>query len=436
VIALTAPRPQGRLHNAQRLTTGFCGAFVQVGPRNRVDKEYGEAQDGSMTRVLFVDDGPHVLHALRRSLRTAAGRWDMRFASNAAEAMDAMSAERFDVVVADLLTPGADGCQLLMTVRARWPEALRVLTTGSADAQIAVNDARVAHQLLSKPYTTVSLEAMVDRAMRLRALLQDAALANLLSGLDRLPTLPRIYAKLTDALRDPSRSMQDIGKLIAVDASLSANVLQLVNSAFFGLPRQILSPAEAASFLGIELLQSLVLATEIFRAFSSSNGAVHVEELWMHSMAVAARAKEVASLLGSGDIANGAFAAGLMHEIGSLMLFQNRLPQYLDCLGKAAVGGNRQALERSTFGTTSARLGAYVLATWGLPEEVVMAVAFHGSPAESPERRVGVLTALHIAHGTEPTAETNGLDLAYVKDLGLLDLMPRFARLAASRNAI
>jgi HD-like signal output (HDOD) protein len=384
----------------------------------------------TMIRILFVDDESNILQALRRALRTTSGKWETHFAGSAAEALQTLAGETFDVIVADLEMPATNGLQLLAAVQARWPSMLRVLTTGSCEWQSAVNAVRVAHQLLSKPYTTATLEATIDRAMRLRDLLQDAALANLLSGLDRLPTLPHNYARLTEALRDPSRSLQDIGKLIQADAGLTAKVLQLVNSAFFGLPRRVASPAEAVSFLGTEVLQSLVLATESFAASNGNSGAAaHVEELWSHSLDVASRARDVGAVLGCPrEIIENAFVAGLMHEVGSLILFQNRLAQYLACQGEVAVGGNRQAIERRTFGTTSARLAAYVLATWGLPDEVVLAVAFHGLPSESRQQKVDALAVLHLAHGTLPTAADHALDLRYIDALGLLRHMPALTR--------
>ena len=387
-----------------------------------------------MIRILFVDDESNILQGLRRALRTTSAKWEPHFAGSAAEALQALAALRFDVIVADLEMPVTSGLQLLAAVQTRWPSMLRVLTTGSCEWQSAVNAVRVAHQLLSKPYTTATLEAAVDRAMRLRELLQDGALANLLSGLDRLPTLPQNYARLAEALRDPARSLQDIGKLIQADVGLTAKVLQLVNSAFFGLPRRVASPAEAASFLGTEVLQSLVLATESFAASNSGNGAAaHVEELWSHSMDVASRARDVGALLGcSRDTIENAFLAGLMHEVGSLILFQNRLAQYLACQGEVAVGGDRQAIERRTFGTTSARLAAYVLATWGLPDEVVLAVAFHGLPSESPQRGTDALAVLHLAHGTLPTAAHHALDLQYIDALGLLRRIPELTRVSVS----
>lgn len=372
------------------------------------------------TRVLFVDDEPNILQSLRRALHGHTGKWQMRFVGKASEALEVLTREPFDVVVSDLQMPGMDGIQLLSTVQTRWPALLRIISSGSCERHSAVEAARVAHQFLAKPYTTSTLEDTVDRAIRLRHLLQDDALAQLVSGLDRLPTLPDNYTRLTEALRDPSRSLQQIGELVAADAALTAKVLQVVNSAFFALPRRVTSAGEAALFLGIEVLQALVLATDTFGALDADDDvAAHVRELWSHSMEIAARTRVVGKALGATRQAvDGAFMAGLMHEIGGLILCQNRRDDYLAWQAAVAAGDDSDGVDQRIFGTTRARIAAYLLGTWGLPDEVVGAVAFHRQPAAGNEQGLGPLAVLHLAHGLSPGGR-RGLDQGYVDRLGL-----------------
>jgi HD-like signal output (HDOD) protein len=372
------------------------------------------------TRILFVDDEPNILQSLRRALRGNACRWEMRFAASAGEALQALAAEPFDVVATDLQMPGVDGIQLLASVQARWPGMLRIIMSGTCELQCAAGAARVAHQFLSKPYTTIALEQAVDRAMRLRHVLQDEAIAGLVSGLDRLPALPDNYARLAAALRDASKSLQEIGGLVQADAGLTAKVLQVVNSAFFALPRRVTSPAEAALFLGVDALQSLVLATDVFGEIDGGDGAAsHVEALWRHSMEVAGRARVVGRVLGCPrQTTENAFLAALMHEIGALILFQNRRSEYLACVADVAAGSEVTGVERRLFGTTRARVGAYLLATWGLADDVVTSVAFHAQPSASVDRDLSALTVLHLAHGVLADAGTPGLDHEYLDAVG------------------
>jgi HD-like signal output (HDOD) protein len=384
------------------------------------------------TRILFVDDEPNILQSLRRALHANSSKWSMRFAGSAAEALQALGTEQFDVIATDLQMPGVDGVQLLATVMTKWPSMLRIITSGSCERRSAVGAARVAHQFLSKPYTTDTLQEAIDRAMRARHLFQDPALAGLVPGLDRLPTLPDNYARLTEALRDPSKSLQEIGRLVQADVGLTAKVLQVVNSAFFALPRRVASPAEAALFLGIDVLQSLVLATDIFGAIDGADGAaLHVQQVWTHSMEVAARARVVGKILGCDRrTVENAFVAGLMHDIGALILCQSRRSDYLACQAAIAAGGDPAAEEKRVFGTTRARVAAYLLATWGLPDEVVTSVAFHERPSESPVRQLDALTAVHLAHtapGAKP-GEPSGIDVRYLESVGALERLPEVSR--------
>jgi HD-like signal output (HDOD) protein len=386
-----------------------------------------------MIRILFVDDEINILHGLRRALRSAAGKWDVRFAASASEATAALATQPFDVIVSDLEMPGTDGVQLLAAVQKRWPSLLRVLTTGSGDWRHTVVATSVAHQFLAKPYTTAVLEEVVDRTMRMRQMLHEPALVGLVERLDHLPSLPGNYARLTTALRDPARSMQEIGTLVEADVGLTARVLQLVNSAVFALPRRVTSPGEAALFLGIDVLQSLVLATEVFGVFEHGEAAALVQRLWAHSVDVAARARTLGRTLGcSRKAVDEAFLAGLMHEIGGLILFQQRPCDYLACREEIVCGADANEVEQRCFGTTAARLAAYVLANWGLPEEVVVAIAFHAAPAQQPQRQLDALALVHFAHASVSPPRCPGFDRDYLAAVGLLERTAGLLRVLAA----
>lgn len=376
-------------------------------------------------RILFVDDEPNVLQGLRRALRQRAGAWDIAYAGSAAEALGLLEQRPFDVVATDLQMPGIDGIALLGQVKRRWPTALRIVLSGNSEERGALRTVHEAHQYLAKPCDVAVLTKVVDRAMRLRALVTDPGLAEFVSGIQHLPTLPDLYARIHAALQDESRSVREIGDLITQDVALSTKVLQVVNSAFFALPRRVSSPGDAAVVLGIDVLRSIVLGEELFTSMDDGLGeAAGMGQLWQHSLRVACCTRVLAKELGCGKpVADAAFLAGIVHEVGRLIFVLNRPDEYLACKRACdARPGDVLAIERSQLGTLHELACAYLLGTWGLPDDVVMAVAWHRRPRESGVAAVDALCLLHLADALTPCAATpgsGGIDLDWLTALGI-----------------
>lgn len=390
-------------------------------------------------RILFVDDEPNILQGLRRALRPRAGAWEMAYAASAAEALGLLEKQPFDVVASDLQMPGVDGAALLGEVKRRWPTALRIVLSGSSEEGSVMRTVHEAHQYVSKPCDVAVLTKVVDRAMKLRALVTDPALAEFVSGIQHLPSLPDLYGRIHAALQDESLSVHDIGDLITQDVALSTKVLQVVNSAFFALPRRVASPGDAAVVLGIDVLRGIVLGQELFTSMDDELGkAAGMEQLWQHSLRVAGGTRVLAKSLGSGKhVADTAFLAGIVHEVGRLIFLMNRPDEYLACK-RACEAKPRDALaiERERLGTLHELACAYLLGTWGLPDDVVTAVAWHRRPGESGVAKVDALCLLHVTDALATCAATPGspgFDTPWLDNLGLADRLPKLtAELAAA----
>jgi HD-like signal output (HDOD) protein len=175
-------------------------------------------------------------------------------------------------------------------------------------------------------------------------------------------------------------------------------VLQLVNSAYFGLGQKIVSIRPAVTYLGVEIIKSLVLSSSSFsdKAISEVKG-FSPDRLQHHSMLTALLAKKIVS---KPELAEAAFTAGLLHDIGALVLCHAAPPDYVRALGrKKELHGDGASAEREIFGVTHAEVGAYLLGLWGIPFPIVEAVAFHHRPNEvAPESRA-LVAAVHIASG-------------------------------------
>jgi len=382
-------------------------------------------------RVLFVDDEPNVLDGLRRMLRPMRNEWEMFFAQGGEKALATLAQKQFDVVVTDMRMPGMDGAMLLKEVMQKYPRVVRIVLSGHSSEVASLRSARVAHQFLAKPCDAEKLKQTINRAFALCSLITDETLAQTVSRLNSVPSMPTLYTKIMEELNYPDASIMRVGEIVAEDPGMTTKILQLVNSAFFGLGRQISDPAQAASLLGTEVIKSLVLSLDVFSQFEGTSVAgLTPESVQKHCTETAAIAKQIAlAEKAPKEIVETAFMAGFLHDIGKLILVANMPEQYREVMVR--MGEQGVALcdaERTILGATHAEVGAYLLSLWGLPDPIVEATAFHHHPSKSFSDSFAALTAVHVAnvlvhrrHSGEQTAIIEELDLDYLTQLGLVD---------------
>jgi HD-like signal output (HDOD) protein/ActR/RegA family two-component response regulator len=351
-----------------------------------------------MRRVLFVDDEPRILEGLRRMLRAQRNEWDMAFAPGGEAALAMMEATPFDVIVSDLRMPEMDGAALLTQVRNLYPQVVRIVLSGHTELSTALRVVPVAHQFLAKPCDAGTLRVAVERACHLKGLLSDDSIRRTVGALRDIPSLPRTYEALMQGLTDPDTSLQKLAKIVEQDVGVSAKILQLVNSAFFGIAHPVTNIEHAVVYLGINTIRSLVLSLEIFRVFApeAPMPGFNLEILHRHarfSALIAAR------LPVPKHLAEITMAAGMLHDVGKLVLawkFPDRFKRLLD-----QAAAERLALykvEESEYGFSHAEIGGYLLGLWGLPYVLAEAVALHHGPNRVPHEYFDAVSAVHVAN--------------------------------------
>lgn len=204
-------------------------------------------------------------------------------------------------------------------------------------------------------------------------------LADVQRRVDTLPTLPEITNFVMNLLEDPESSAQDVSNVIVRDASLSAQIMKLVNSAYFGLPKKMGDLNRAIALLGYGRIKNLVLSLSLIRVFRSMTKK-HRDDFgrfWEHSAVVAGIMKRVALRLGLEDPEQ-AFLTGLLHDVGKLA-FIGYFPKEYAAVVKAAEAKDENFLdvEGSQFAAGHAKVGAWMTKAWNLPAEVVTAIETH-----------------------------------------------------------
>lgn len=391
-----------------------------------------------MKRILFVDDEQRVLDGLRASLRKQRRRWEMVFVNGGQAAIDELEQQSFDVVVTDMRMPGIDGAALLRRVQELRPETVRIVLSGHAEEETTLRSLPVAHQFLSKPCDASTLENVIERACNVQNLLEAPEVRARIGQLDALPSLPRNYAELNRRLVDPNATYRDLAAVIERDIAMSAKLLQIVNSAFFGLSRRLTHVADAISYLGLHVIKNLVLSIEVFGSYDGQSLApvVSLERLTQHSLRVARIARR---LLTDGEDAKDAFAAAVLHDVGKLVLAAN-LPELItqSFAFARSEGVPLHVAERELHGFGHSEVGAYLLGRWGLPYPVIEAVAYHHTPDCVNQSCFDLLSAVHVADTLASEVEREAgddrselvLDEGYLEGLGVQDHLPEWRKIA------
>lgn len=372
-------------------------------------------------------------------LRPFRNEWTTVFVNSGREALDIMAKEPFDVIVSDMRMPGMDGAQLLIEVRARAPQTVRIVLSGYTDQQMFLKSVGTAHQYLSKPCDAETLRSTVQRAFGLRELLSDIALKRLVSQMTSLPSTPALYYELTKVLQDENTSVKKVGEIVAKDMGMAAKVLQLVNSAFFGVRRHISNPVEAVSYLGLDTIKALAFSTKVFSQFDQiRTGTFSIQKLWEHSMNIGAIAQRIAKAEHASDkVIDDTLMAGLLHDVGTLVLAANLPFKFSAMLKEAEVQKIKHwDAERAHFGATHAEVGAYLMWLWGLPDPIVEAIAYHHAPAKCPAQTFSPLTAVHVANALEEERQGankndggDRLDMRHLERIGMTDRIAKWRKI-------
>jgi HD-like signal output (HDOD) protein len=381
-------------------------------------------------RVLFVDDEPAILGGLRNLLYKERKNWDMVFAEGSDEALSALRSQPFDVVVSDMRMPGMDGASLLNTIKAEFPATARIMLSGHAEREAIVRALPALHQLLSKPCDALTLRTAIERGFDQLVASRDARVREVIGRIDNLPTPPDVFFDLTRAMGSSTTSVADVASIVLRDPALSAKLLQLVNSAYFGSGQKTSSIEHAVSLLGTERLRYIGLTASVFSAVLSDP----FPQLTVHDLqAKSSRSAMITRALLAGQPSrDAAFAAGLLHDVGHIVLITGMTEGYRPVVERwLAADEDITSIENELIGVTHAEVGACLLGLWGLPTSIVEIVRHHHDPGSAPEALRMATAAVHVAdalcHGDD-----RFLDLASLERAGAIAKLPQWRQIAST----
>jgi putative nucleotidyltransferase with HDIG domain len=226
------------------------------------------------------------------------------------------------------------------------------------------------------------------------------AAALLIDGIRDLPTPPLVFSQIVKVVDDPNTSAYEVAAIIAEDPAMSAKVLKITNSAFYGISGTVNSIKQAVVIIGLNGIKSLVVSTSVIDMFKGDLvGREFQEKFWRHSLVTAFGCRMLMRILRPGDFGQGelAFSTGLLHDIGKMVMYLQSAEDAQEAMKAGEEGAQAEiAAERQLFGCDHGEVGRQITQKWSLPAEISNAIAYHHDPL-GYEDQDHLTDILHIA---------------------------------------
>ena len=328
--------------------------------------------------IVFVDDDPNVLNSLKRGLRPYRKQWKTHFCESAETAIEIFKQTPVDVLVTDIRMPNKDGVALMEDISQLQPETIRIALSGQVEEQQFHKIMVMAHQFLSKPCSTESLVDTLNKACSLPEYLDQARSSAYPIKFASLPSPPALFNELQTILKDPDIDAHKIAALIIKDTVLTAKLLQMVNSPYFNIEREIDDVTEAALYVGVDSLTTIITAYCLANRYAeSAHMSAEIQYIFNQGSAIACLAKRLCAAEGHNKrLQNQAFTIGLLLPIGRLSLFSSYAAPYKQAIEQATTENTSLLdVEDRVFCYNHLKVAAYMLTLWGLPKPTIEILA-------------------------------------------------------------
>lgn len=348
-------------------------------------------------RILIVDDEVQILKSLTRAFFDT--DYEIFTADGGLDALDLLEREEIDLVISDMRMPLLDGYELLSKIKERYPNIIRIILSGYSEEATIFKAIlhNVAKFYILKPWSNEKLLQYISQIFETEDLLKSKDLMLLINNLEKIPTIEASYQHILSMI-EKDEDTGYISSEIEKDFAISSKLLQIANSAYYGV--QTGSVKHATVYLGLQNLKSLIYSTSILNTFQASSlqDQQSVKDLWTHAMLTNKILHYIYEVFLGKKLPEAASSAGLLHNIGALILMLNYFPEYVSMISKARIDqADLLGMEREAFQITHQETGGYLIGWWELPFPIVEAALFHHRPLENNIMNKEVVAAVHIA---------------------------------------
>jgi HD-like signal output (HDOD) protein len=349
-------------------------------------------------KVLFVDDEINILKSIKRGFLHAP--FEVFTAESAEDGLRILEEKNIDIVVTDYRMPDIDGFQFLKIVKERFPEMNRVILSGFIEKSVAVESLTrgLASTYILKPWLNEDVEEKINHILGMRKVLKSKKLLNVINQIDNLPNLSNIYQEFMDAVND-EKSMDTIAKIIQKDPSISTKVLQVANSAFYGV-KHCTSIKQAAITLGLDTLQDILLTISIINTMKwNTDQVTNLQEIFLHAFIMNTHLPQLYRIAPEAHYYKNFPSVGLTYDVGKIILLQyfpDRYASVREHMENHPDQGFYESEKELGFQEVSHQeIGAFFLDYWNLPEIFVETALYHHIPGHSSTQYRDIIDLVH-----------------------------------------
>lgn len=390
--------------------------------------------DKKAIKLLLADSDSQFLELIASHPALQEKAWSVTTAQTGDEALEAFRESPFDILIANLRLPQTAGDILLAHTKRDHPNSLRVLIHEATDTHSLQKGTGLAHRYLEKPITAEKLIRSVDQVLKTQLRIRRKEVVAIIRETKELHINTRPMQELLRTADDPNSSIDDLTPVILQHPTAVASILQVANTAFFGAGGQIETITEAIQMLGMDFVRNLAITELAKKQLSLPPGLREIANAVLkHSVETSQCGSQMRQFGVSVKQVQTLSSLSLLHDLGKLVLLKNKGDTYADIMGRS-IENNRPCwrLEQALFGCDHAAIGAFLFAMWGLPENIIRAVAWHHEPLDFSTNQFCSVSLLHFANcaahiknempfyfGDElnlEAANTIGLPTDYVKE--------------------
>ena len=352
--------------------------------------------------LLLADSDTKFLQLISNHPALHEAGWNIKTVKSGDEALSALKHSQFDILIANLILPKTPGDILLAHTKRDYPNSLRFLIHEAEDSRSLQKGTGLAHRYLEKPITPERLVQSVDQVLRTQLRIRRKEVVQIVRDTKELHINTRPMQELLKTADDPNCNIDDLIPVVSQHPTAVATIFQIANTAFFGTGGRIETIGEAIQMLGMDFVRNLAITELAKKQLSLPPGLQEIANaILKHSIDTSQCGLQMRQFDVSMKQVQRLSSLALLHDLGKLVLLKNKGDDYADILGRS-IENNRPCwrLEQALFGCDHAAIGAFLFAMWGLPENIIRAVAWHHEPLALPSDGFSSISLLHLANCT------------------------------------
>lgn len=348
-------------------------------------------------KILIVDDEKQILKALNRTFMESG--YDVFLAEGGNEGLEILASEKIDLIISDMRMPEMDGEHFLRIAKERYPNVIRIMLSGYSDEKTlfkALQNSLVKLYLF-KPWDNTEITSIIEGIFQIEEELTRYDIFDLVTRTEDLPTVDGIYRKLCSLIEEDA-NIDEISDIISKDQSTSTRILRIINSAYYGVKTGDIK--QAILYLGLTNLKSVVLSTTIFDNLKSNTIRPYLDLFWKHANLTNRITTWIYGEFLDKKMSNDYSSAGLLHDIGKIIIINNFNKQYEDITKQSKLNKDIEVFdeERKLFGFSHQELGGYLLNWWELPYPIIEVAMFHHIPLDKKIVNKELVSVVHLAN--------------------------------------